>query len=133
MYHLTTVFPRARDIRLPVTRDQLMLLMAALNELFLSVDIYLAHNISGDVKPFEWIPIVFGAVGGVLLLLAGLLAFKQRPLATVIANLVFVGSIVVGLMGGYFTQRTILLSAPGRAGTDGALVWAASWDRSPSR
>jgi hypothetical protein len=116
-----------RDTRLPITRDQLMLLMAAVSELFLGFDIYLAHNISGGIKPFEWIPIIFGVVGGVLLLLAGVIAFKQRPLATIVANLVFVGSIVVGLMGAYFhLQRTILLSEPvsGQEQVVGALVWA---------
>ena len=41
-----------------------MLLMAAVNEIFLGVDIYLAHSISGTITPYEWIPIVFGPVAG---------------------------------------------------------------------
>jgi hypothetical protein len=127
MYHLATVFPPVRRIRLPLTRDQLMLLMAAVNELFLSVDIYMAHSISGSIKTYEWIPIVFGAVGGVLLLVAGVIAFRSRSLATVMANLVFVGSIIVGLMGAYFhLRRTILLSTPVSSQTEAvnALIWA---------
>lgn len=101
MYHLATVFPPAARVRrLPLTRDQLMLLMAAVSEIFTSVDVYLAHSISRTITPNEWIPIIFGAAAGALLLGAGLLAFRNRPLATVIANLVFVGSIIVGLVSG---------------------------------
>ena len=103
-----------------------MLLMAAVNEIFLGVDIYLAHSISGTITPREWIPIVFGPIAGVLLLVAGLIALKQRPLATVIANGVFVASIVVGLLGAYFhVVRAILPTAPAgeRVSVD-LLVWA---------
>ncbi len=127
MYHLATVFPPIQRLPLPLTRDQLLLLMAAINELFLAVDIYLAHSISGSIQAFEWIPIIFGAVGGVLLLLAGIIALRNRPAATIMANVVFVGSIIVGLMGAYFhLQRTILLSNPvsGQQEAVTALVWA---------
>ncbi len=123
MYHLATLFPTVRRLRLPLTRDQLMLLMAAVNEIFLSIDVYLAHSISGTIKPYEWIPIIFGAVAGVLLLLAGLIALRFRPLATVIANLVFLCSIIVGLLGFYFhLQRADLLT--GAVAPVNALVWA---------
>jgi len=126
MYHLATVFPPMRRIRLPLTRDQIMLLMAAINEIFLGIDIFLAHSISGTIVPNEWIPIIFGPIAGLLLLLAGLIAFKQRPLATVIATLVFVASIGVGLLGAYFhIVRAILPNAPvGQQVTIDLLVWA---------
>jgi hypothetical protein len=123
MYHLATLFPAVRRLRLPLTRDQLMLLMTAINEIFLSIDVYLAHSMSGTIKLNEWIPIIFGAVAGVLLLLAGLIALRYRPLATVMANLVFLASIVVGLLGFYFhLQRAGLLS--GAVAPFNALVWA---------
>ena len=126
MYHLATLFPRVRRIRPPLSRDQLMLLMAAVNEIFLGIDIYLAHSISGTLVPNEWIPIIFGPIAGVLLLLAGVIAFKQRPLATVIAALVFSVSIGVGLLGAYFhIVRAILPTAPaGEQVTIDLLVWA---------
>ncbi|HLF29059.1 MAG TPA: hypothetical protein VJG32_22250 [Anaerolineae bacterium] len=126
MYHLATAFPIARRVRLPLSRDQLMLLMAAINEIFLGIDIYLAHSISGTIVPNEWIPILFGPAAGVLLLLAGLIAFRQRPLATVIATLVFVTSIGVGLLGAYFhLVRAILPNAlPGQQVSIDLLVWA---------
>jgi len=127
MYHLATVFPPLRRIRsLPLSRDQLMLLMAAINEIFLAIDIYLAHSISGTIRPNEWIPIIFGPIAGGLLLLAGLVALKQRPLATLIAIVVFVCSIGVGLLGAYFhLVRAILPSGPpGQRVTIDLLVWA---------
>ena len=50
MYYLDTMFPAVtRRFRLPLSRDQLMLLMAAINEIFLGIDIYLAHNINGTI------------------------------------------------------------------------------------
>ena len=78
MYYLALLFPGLKGKRLlPLSRDQLMLLMAAINLLFLSFDIYLAHNLNGTIRPREWIPIIFGAVAGVLLLLAGLIALRR--------------------------------------------------------
>lgn len=126
MYHLATLFPAVRRFRLPLSRDQLMLLMAATNEIFLGIDILLAHSISGTIVPNEWIPIIFGPIAGVLLLLAGLIALRNRPLATAIATVVFVASIGVGLLGAYFhIVRAILPFAPaGQQVSIDLLVWA---------
>lgn len=126
MYHMATVVPGVRRVSLPLSRDQLMLLMAAINEIFLGIDIYLAHSISGTIVPNEWIPIIFGPIAGVLLLVAGLIALRNRSLATVLANIVFVASIAVGLLGAYFHLRRAALPAapPGEQMTIGLLVWA---------
>jgi hypothetical protein len=126
VYPLAAVFPPVRRVPLPVSRDQLMLLMAAINLIFLGIDIYLAHSISGTIVPNEWIPIIFGPLAGALLLLAGLLATSQRPLATVIANIVFLCSIAVGLLGAYFhLVRAALPTAPaGQQVTVNLIVWA---------
>ena len=62
MYYLAEVLPGLRERRLPLSRDQLMLLMAAINQIFLGIDIYLAHKISGTIVPREWIPIIFGPI-----------------------------------------------------------------------
>ena len=100
MFLLAELFPPAERLRrLPLSRDQMMLLMAATNQLFLGFDIYLAHMISGTIVPNEWIPIIFGPIAGVLLLVAGLIALRRRPLATVLATIVLLASIVVGLLG----------------------------------
>lgn len=125
MYHLATLAPPVQRIRLPLSRDQLMLLMAAVNEIFLGIDIYLAHQISGTIVPREWIPIIFGPIAGVLLLVAGAIALRNRPAATLLATIVLVGSITVGLLGAYFhLVRAALPSGPeGEQLTVRLLVW----------
>lgn len=126
MYHLATVFPPVTRMRLPFSRDQLILILAAVNEIFLGIDIYLAHSISGTIVPNEWIPIIFGPLAGVLLLLAGLVALRNRPLATLIATITLLVSVGVGLLGAYFhLVRGILPSGPaGQQVTIDLLVWA---------
>lgn len=126
MYHLASLFPQVRQIRIPLSRDQLFLLMAAINQLFIGIDIYLAHSISGGIKPNEWIPIIFGIIAGFLLLLAGVIALGQRSLATILANLVFIASIIVGLLGAYFhVSRTIIVGTGlSSQETVNALIWA---------
>jgi hypothetical protein len=113
MYLLAEAFPFVRRFHLPVQRDQVMLLMAALNEILLGVDTYLAHSISGIIRSGEWIPILFGPAAGVLLLLAGWIALRRRPLANWIASFVFLASMLVGILGSYYhLHRAILTSAP---------------------
>lgn len=110
MSYLALVFPRWRASRIPLSRDQWFLLLAAFNQLFIAVDIYLAHSISGGIKAAEWIPIIFGLAATAALLLAGLIARRNRPLGAALANLVFIGSLAVGLLGAYFhLNRTVLL------------------------
>src|SRR4030042_5471484 len=90
-----------------------MLLMLTLNDVLLGVETYLAHTISGTIIPKEWIPIIFGPVAGILLVLAGVLALRKRTLATVIATLIYLASLVVGLLGVWFHLiRAVLSFAP---------------------
>ncbi len=126
MYHLATVFPWIERVKIPLSRDQIILLMVAINELFLGLDIYLAHSISGTIVPYEWIPIIFGPTAGVILLIAGAIALRRRPLATVLATFVFTASIIVGLLGAYFhIRRGILPTGPlGEQVTLNLLIWA---------
>lgn len=92
----------ARTLNLPFSRDQLMLLMVALNLIFLGIDTYLSHIIGGTIVTREWIPIVFGFIGGSVMFVAGIVALRNRPLATVLATITLAGSIVVGLLGAYY-------------------------------
>ncbi len=126
MYYLAFLFPSIRRIHIPYTRDQMMLLMAAINEILLGLETLLAHLTSGTITSREWIPIIFGPVSGVLLLLAGFLAMRRRTSATVLASGVFLASIVVGLLGAYFhIQFAILPSAiPGEQVSVPLLIWA---------
>lgn len=103
-----------------------MLLLAAINEFFLSLDTYLVHVLNGTILLREWIPIIFGAVAGVLLLIAGYLALRNRKTAAGIATFVFVASIIVGVIGAYFHFiRGILPTAPiGSRVTLNLLIWA---------
>ena len=111
MTELATVFPGWRELRLPFSRDQALLTLAALNQLFTALDVYLAHSISGGIKPAEWIPIVFGAAAGAMLLLAGLMARTRRALAASFATFVFACSVIIGLLGIVFhLRRTVFAS-----------------------
>lgn len=113
MYYLASAFPKITHRKLPFTRDKALLFMVAINEIILGVDIFLAHSISGSIVPYEWIPIIFGPAAGVLLLVAGAISFKKRSVAVVISTIVFLLSIVVGVLGSYFhLRRALLLDAP---------------------
>ena len=103
-----------------------MLLIAATNQIFLGVDIYFAHLLSGTIVAREWIPIIFGPFAGVLLLFAGLIAIRFRTIASSLATLVMAASILVGVLGSYFhTVRAALPAAPigSRISVD-LLIWA---------
>ncbi len=124
---LATALPEVHILRrLPLTRDQAMLLMAAVNEAFLGLDTYLAHATSGTVRPNEWIPVLFGPAAGALLIFAGALAPKMRQTASVIATLTFIASIAVGFLGAYFhLMRAALPTGPeGEVMSLSLLVWA---------
>ncbi|NLG98353.1 MAG: hypothetical protein GX491_13420 [Chloroflexi bacterium] len=125
-YLLADVIPAVRRVRLPFSRDQFMLLMAAVNEILLGVETYLAHVISGTIVTREWIPIIGGPVLGVTLLAAGLVAFKNRMAANIMATLAFLASIVIGVLGTYYhLVRAVLPNAPaGEQVSLSVLVWA---------
>lgn len=124
--YLDILFPRLAKFKIPLSRNQLMLIMAAINEIFLGIDIYLAHLLSGTIVLREWIPIIFGPIAGILLLLAGWISSKNYRLASWIANPVFILSIIVGLLGAYFHfVRAILPTGPaGSKITLHMLIWA---------
>jgi hypothetical protein len=127
MGRLAIIFPWLKQFgRLPLTRDQLVLLMVAVNEIFLGIDIFLAHSISGTIVPNEWIPIIFGPSAGVLLLFIGLLAGRNREAANRLASALFVASIAVGLLGAFFHVRRGILPTgpPGEWISVDLLVWA---------
>jgi hypothetical protein len=88
--------------RVPVTRGQLMQLMVAMNLAFLGLDIWLAHNLNGTIRFYEWIPIIFGPVAAGLLLVVGVISLRRRTMAIVLASAVFAVSLVIGLVGAYF-------------------------------
>lgn len=125
-YPLAMIAPVVRRIRLPLTRDGVMLMLMAVTMFFLGIDTYLAHLISGTIVPREWIPILFGPLAGVLLLVAGVIARRKRMAANILATVVFLTCIVVGVLGSYYhIVRAILPYAPaGEKLTLSMLVWA---------
>jgi hypothetical protein len=102
MYYLAIALPAIRRLRIPFSRDQFFMLMAAFNELMLAAEIYLAHSISGTIVFNEWIPIIFGPIAAILLALAGLISLKNRTLAIWIAVPTLLASIGIGLLGAFF-------------------------------
>lgn len=126
MNHLATVLPAIGQRRLPVSRDQAMLLMAAVNEIALGLDAYLAHVLNSTIQTREWIPILFGPLAGVLLLIAGIISQRRRNLASTLATIVLLASIIVGLLGAYFhiIRGSLPYAPPGERLTVGLLVWA---------
>lgn len=124
--YLEVLLPKLARWRLPVTRDQAVLLMVAFNEIMLGVDTYLAHDANQTLVAREWIPILFGPIAGVLLLVAGLIALRRRSAAAWLATLVFLASMVIGVLGAYFHFiRGILPTAPpGQQVTLSLLIWA---------
>ncbi|HDS30489.1 MAG TPA: hypothetical protein ENN67_05530 [Firmicutes bacterium] len=126
MYHLATVFPIIRKVRIPVSRDQAMLIMAAINLIFLGIDIYLAHSISRTIVPNEWIPIIFGPIAGALVLFMILISLRWKNFSSIVLTIIFMLSIAVGLLGFYFhIMRGLAPSGPpGEQVSIPLLVWA---------
>ena len=126
MYLLAEIFSGLRGRRLPISRDQAMLLLMAVMQIGMGIEVYTGHKISGTIVPNEWIPIIFGPAAGLLLIIAGLIASRRRSLATVIATLTFLGSIGVGLLGAFFhLRRAILPAGPvGQQVSLDLLIWA---------
>lgn len=95
-------------------------LFVAANIGFLGLDIAIAHLANDFARRQEWTPVVFSAVG-TLLLLPGALGAKQT-LFRQVDRFVAVGAIAVGLLGmllhlrsGFFDERTLhqlVYSAP---------------------
>jgi hypothetical protein len=125
MTTLETIFPIARLLRrIPLNRDQWMLLLMGVNLLFLGVDTLLAHSTSGTIRTYEWIPIIYSPIAGILVLAAGVVALRNRPLASAIGASVFLATILVGLMGTYFHLHRALQPGVMPGEQLSFLVWA---------
>jgi len=126
MYLLAEAIPAVRRWRIPYSRDQMFMLMAAFNELMLAVEIYLAHSISGSLVGSEWIPVIFGPIAALLLALAGLISLRNRPLAIWLAIPTLLASILVGVAGAYFHMARAFqpFAAAGQQVNISLAVWA---------
>ncbi len=126
MYHLATVFPFLKNIRIPVTRDQMMLLLVVANQYFLGVDHYIAHIISGTLTFWERFPILYGLGAGTLLLITGLISLKYRRTAAIYSTIILVFSMIVGALG--WVLHLIRIAAPfapiGERFTMNIIIWS---------
>lgn len=113
MGYLAELFPFLKRIKLPVGRDQVILLFVAVNLLMLGLDHYLAHLMDWTIKPYEWIPIIYGPIAGVVVLAAGLLAMRKRTFASLVVSLVMLSAVVIGVLGTtYHLNYSVQLNAP---------------------
>jgi hypothetical protein len=126
MSQISRLFPLGRRLVLPLTRDQLMLLYIATNFIFLALDTYLVHNANQTIRPNEWIPILFSPLAAGLMLVAGIIALRRRFLASTIATLTLMASIVVGLAGAYFhlIRGSLPFAPAGQQVSIELLIWA---------
>ncbi len=99
-----TRVPGIGTFKLPLKRDDLMLILVAFNMVAIGFETYLAHLISGGIKPGEAIPVGFGPVAGVIMVVALFLRIRGKaPTQTTLVILgVAAASVVVGILGTAF-------------------------------
>lgn len=101
----TSQIPGIGEFHLPLNRNDLLLLLIAFTQIGMAVETFLAHLISGSIKPAESIPIVFGPVAGAALLIALVIRVRTGQ-ATLLSSLIVIGtgiaSIAVGTIGTAF-------------------------------
>lgn len=106
----TTRIPGVGIFHLPLTRNDLLLILVAVNQFAIGVESYLAHMISGGVKPAESIPVYFGPFAAIILLMALYLRIFRKM--TTASTLIIIGiaslSVVVGIFGLMFHSERAL-------------------------
>jgi hypothetical protein len=126
MYLAAEIVPAVRRVRVPVSRDQAMMLLLAVMQIGMGIEAFTGHEMSGTIVPNEWIPIVYGPLAGLVLIAAGLLARRHALTGRLVAAGVFVTSIGVGLLGAFFHMRraTAWAAPPGQRFSLDLLIWA---------
>jgi hypothetical protein len=126
MYLLAEILPVVRRIRVPVSRDQAMMLLLAVMQVGMGIEAFTGHEMSGTIVPNEWIPIIYGPLAGLVLIAVGLLARRYVLAGRLMAAGVFVTSIAVGLLGAFFHLRraTAWGAPPGERFSLDLLIWA---------
>lgn len=99
-----TRIPGIGEFILPLSRNDLMLLLVGMNLIMVGFESYLAHLISGSIKPMEAIPVFFGPIAGLVLFLALFVRIqrKQVTLASLLIIGVAAASVGVGIIGSAF-------------------------------
>jgi hypothetical protein len=108
-----------------ITRDQAYQLFIILNELLLGVETGLAHISNGTLRPYEWVPILFGPLAACGLTIAYVGLRRARAWAPWLMVVLLLGSIGVGAMGTYLHVARSLrpFALPGERLTLELIVW----------
>ena len=97
--------PGIGEFHLPLTRNDLMIMLVAINMIGIGLETYLAHLISGSIKPAESIPVYFGPAAGIAIL-AILFKGIRSPQRATYERMAILGisalSVVVGILGTSF-------------------------------
>ncbi|GBC85626.1 hypothetical protein HRbin11_02076 [bacterium HR11] len=106
MAYEATLLDVAR-LRMPVERDRLLLLFVAVNLLFLTVDVAIAHSVNGFVPRYELAPLLIPPWGIVTSLA---LAFRrtERPWLYAVHSLLMALSVVTGVLGFAFHLYAVM-------------------------
>ena len=103
--------PGIGTFHLPLSRNDLLLLLVAFTEIGMGVETALAHLISGSIKPGEAIPVVFGPLAGIALIIALVMRVRAHK-ATLPSSLIVIGtgfaSVAVGIIGSAFHWSRVL-------------------------
>lgn len=94
--------------RLP-PRDTLYLVTAAVTQWFLALDAYLSHMTSGTIRGAEWVPVWFGVIAGLWLLIAGAVSLARPTIAVGMAAPAYLASVAVGAVGAYLHWRRLVV------------------------
>jgi hypothetical protein len=106
MVYEATLLDVAR-LRMPVERDRLILLFVAVNLVFLTVDVAVAHSVNGFVPRYELVPLLVPP-WGILTSLA--LAFRrtERPWLYGLHTLLMALTVATGVLGFAFHLYAVL-------------------------
>lgn len=106
MVYEATLWDIAR-LRMPVERDRLLLLFVAVNLLFLTVDVAIAHSVNGFMPRHELIPLLIPP-WGILTSLALAFGRIERPWLYGLHSLLMALSVVTGVLGFAFHLYAVM-------------------------
>lgn len=115
--------PGIGEFKIPISRNDLLLMLVAFTEIGTGIETVLAHLISGNIQPAEAIPAVFGPVAGIILLGAMVWRIRRGPtlFTSLIVLAVAAASISVGLIGSAFHWARVV--PPANFPDAGVLSW----------
>lgn len=104
------------SIKLPISKNRLLLIFVGVNLMFTGIDVALAHSINNYIPFYEWIPILYFPFGSLSCLM---IAFQSQPKKwTALLHITFmIIGFLIGVLGTAFHGFAVLNPA-------GYLTWA---------